>query len=370
MSNKIFLYYSGATDKTGQALIEAMKITGDRNKPKSAQDVIIGWGAKVKQDINLNAAHIINHPNAIRTNRNKFTALELMKNAKVNVAPFVDGPEALAALDNKKSGVVLPVIGRTKFHQGGANFETCLTKTHVKNALNNFTNKIGKQCYFQNYIAIVDEYRLHIVNGELIYAQKKVPRSNMVEAHVEQQSDKIKRMAEKNGKTIDEETLKYALEYQGKKITGPDQIVKSNTRGYKFSSVKPENVDKKLLAQAIKSLEALSLQFGAVDCCTDEDGKPWIIEVNTGPGLEGSSFKAYVAAFSKWLDELLKPAAKATKKETKAPKTKTESPKKGVVSGKIDPERLRMLADMMENCEDDSEAAAVNKVAQRLFGTG
>lgn len=373
MPNKIFIYYSGATDKTGQALADAMKVKGARTAPKGAQDIVIGWGAKTKEPLKINSKHVFNHPDDIRANRNKFRALELMQAAKVNVAPFADSSVVMAALDDKKNPLALPLVGRTKFHQGGANFITCLTRTHVNNAIDTFANRIGKQSYFQNYIDIVDEYRLHIVNGKLIYAQKKVPRDNMVEAHVEQQSDKIKRLAEKNGKKIDEETLKYALEYQGKKITGPDNIIKSNTRGYKFSNVKLENVNKDLLDQSIAALKALNLQFGAVDCCVDSDKKAWIIEVNTGPGLEGSSFKAYVAAFAEWFDDVLsppKPAKKDAAKTSEKPAgttVKAQSVKQSVKDG-IDSGKLRMLADMLDNCADDAEKDAVNKVAARLFG--
>ena len=35
---------------------------------------------------------------------------------------------------------------------------------------------------------------------------------------------------------------------------------------------------------------------------------------------------------------------------------------------KLDPEKLRMLADMLDGCDSDDEKDAVNKVAQRMFG--
>lgn len=372
MAGKIYFYYSGATDKTGAALAEAMKASGGKSNPKTSQDILVGWGAKTKEPVKVNAIHVLNHPDSIRINRNKFKALEIMQKAGVNVAPFADASEIIKALDSKKSALGLPLVGRTKFHQGGNNFIACLTRTHVQNAIDTFTQRLGKSAYFQNYIAITDEYRLHIIDNKLVYAQKKVPRSNMVEAHVEQQSDKIKRMAEKNGKTLDEETLKYALEYQGKKITGPDQIVKSNTRGYKFSSIKLDKVPKSLLDQSNAALGALNLQFGAVDCCLDEDGKAWVIEVNTGPGLEGSSFEAYVKSFAECFDSLLKPAKKekpaAQKPEKKDATTKTKTVKE-TVKENINSGKLRMLADMLDNCADDKEKDAVNAVAKRMFGT-
>lgn len=369
MPKNVYLFYSGATDKTGGLLAEALDIEGGKTAPKGTKAIVIGWGAKTDKDINLGSATVINHPNAIRVNRNKFRAMELMANAKVNIAPFVAADKVMANLDDKKSPVSLPLIGRTNYHQGGANFFTCLTRTHVSQTVDAFSNKLKKQGYFQNYIDVKDEFRLHVANGKVIYAQRKTVRDNMKEAYAEDQMDKIKRMAEKKGAKIDDETLKFAMEYQGGKIAAPDMIIKSNTRGYKFSSVKLENVNKNLADEAVKAVAALNLQFGAVDCVLDVDNVPWIIEVNTGPGLEGTSFKCYVEAFSEMINNILSPPKKVEKK-TETVKTAAPTAKKAVANkaSKIDPEKLRMLADMLEHADED-EAAAVNAVAAKMFGS-
>lgn len=368
MPKGVYIYFSGATDKTGQALADALEVQAGRTKPKTAQQIVIGWGAKTKEATNLGKATVINHPDAIRVNRNKYTALQLMQKAKVNVAPFVAAETVMAEFGKKKTTIGLPLIGRTNYHQGGGNFFTCLTQTHVKETIAILNGKLKKKGYFQNYIDIESEFRLHVVNGEVIYAQRKTVRTNMKEAHVNDQMDKIKRMAEKKGTKVDDETLKFALGYQGDKIAGQDLIVKSNTRGYKFSNVKLANVNKDLAAEAIKAVEALGLQFGAVDCAIDTDKKAWIIEVNTGPGLEGTAFKNYVAAFTKMINDILTPAAKPAAKTTTAKKATTPAAKKsgGV---KVDSEKLRMLADMLDNASDD-ERTAVEAVASRMFGNG
>jgi len=366
MPKDVYIYYSGATDKTGNLLAEALQITGGRKSPGTKQRVVIGWGAKTTDKINLGKAAVLNHPDLIRVNRNKLTALQIMEKAKVNVAPFIDSTSVKAALDKTSAGLIgLPLVARTNYHQGGANFFTCLTRTHVDEVISILNNKLKKKGYFQNYIDVKEEFRLHIVAGEVIYAQRKVPRSNMKEAHVSDQTDKITRMAEKKGITMDAETLKFAMEYQGDKIASPDLIVKSNTRGYKFSSVKLANVNKDLATEAIKGVEALGLQFGAVDCVMDSAGKAWVIEVNTGPGLEGTAFKNYVTAFTKVINDIIAPAKKTvTDKKTGSTKA---APK--AVAGKIsvDPAKLRLLADMLEGATED-EVSALNSAAARMFG--
>lgn len=370
MHKDVYIFYSGATDKTGGLLAEALKIQGGIKSPGTGQKVVIGWGAKTKDNINLGKATVLNHPNKIRDNRNKLTALQVMEAAKVNVAPFIPAENVLAELSKKKGArVSLPLIARTNYHQGGANFFTCLTRTHVEETIAILNGKLGKKGYFQDYIDVKAEYRLHVMGDKVIYAQHKVPRSNMKEAHVEDQMDKIKRMAEKKGVTLDDNSLKFAMEYQGDKIASPDLIIKSNTRGYKFSSIKPGNVNKALADEAIKGVKALGLQFGAVDCVLDSAGKAWVIEVNTGPGLEGTAFKNYVEAFTETINGILtpktsKPDAGKVEKKGVSKTPSTEGPIK-----KISAEKLRMLADMLEEASDD-EAAVVNSVAARMFGNG
>lgn len=369
MPKGVYIYYSGATDKTGSLLAEALEIKGGRNKPKKAQKIIIGWGAKTKEDVDLGKATVINHPNNIRTNRNKFRAMEIMRDAGVNIAPFVAAEDAITGLD--AGTVALPVIGRTNYHQGGANFFTCLTRTHVNNAINTLKNKLGKKGYFQNYVDIDSEFRLHVAARKVIYAQRKKQRDNLKEAYTTDQMDKIKRMAEKKGAKVDDDTLKFAMEYQGGKIAGADSIIRSNTRGWKFSSVKLENVNKGLADQAIAAVNALGLQFGAVDCALDTEKQAWIIEVNTGPGLEGTAFKNYVKAFSNMINNTLSPPEPKVepKKTTKKVSAGSATSKKAVAgkASKIDSEKLRMLADLLDNA-DDNEADAINNVAKKMFG--
>lgn len=370
MPDNVYIYYSGATDKTGNLLAEALNIKGGIKSPGAKQRIVIGWGAKTKENVKLGNAVVLNHPDRIRDNRNKLKALQIMAKSKVNVAPFAAAENVMAELNKKtKATIGLPLVGRTNYHQGGANFFTCLTRTHVEETIAILNNKLKKKGYFQNYIDVKSEFRLHVVNGEVIYAQRKVPRDNLKGAHVTDQVDKISRMAEKKNVKLDENTLKFAMEYQGGKIAGPDLVIKSNTRGYKFSNVLLKNVNKGLAEESIKAVESLGLQFGAVDCVLDTDGKAWIIEVNTGPGLEGTAFKNYVAAFTKAINNIIDPPKVTAVKKTDSKKVTSAAKNQKSQKAKYDPEKLRMLADMLEEASDD-EAAAVNAVAARMFGNG
>ena len=365
MPNNDYIWYSGPTDDTGQRLAEELKLKHGRNKPTLKNTgICICWGCKTKESINMGKVVTLNHPDKIRLNRNKFETLRRLKNHKVNVAPFVSAKEVSSALKDKKSGIVLPLVGRRNYHQGGKGFWLCVTESQIKVAVDQ-----GAQ-YFQNYMDIVDEYRLHIFDGKLINAQKKVMRDNMADAFKEQHSTRIQNIAKKNNVELDQDTMDYVLGNLGKRQEHPDMIIKSNTRGYKFSQLDIGKLAKSkatLVDIAIKAVEAVGLNFGAVDCCDLTDKSVAIIEINTGPGLQGTPFKAYAQSFKDILKAIKNPkkVEKKTNKEaaeTKAVKTKGKKKSESKFS-----EKLRNMAELYDHAESDEEKATVKKIFDRMF---
>jgi len=263
--------------------------------------LVIGWGTKIQEDVNLGRAKVINHPNAIRNNRNKYKALEIMANSRDvvgNVKKFKTSNQALHAIANDE--LVLPVIGRRNYHQGGKGFWLCLTHGQVERAIAD-----GAQ-YFQNYIDIKTEYRLHVFDGSVIKAVKKVEAASR-EAWTNQRKEKIMDYATKNDWNLDDDTIERVLGILVKEVTLPDYIVRSNKRGWKFSNVRVQNLSRNLKSAAINAVKALDLGFGAVDCAIDHGENAWIIEVNTGPGLQGTAFDVYVEAFRNKIAEIQRP---------------------------------------------------------------
>ncbi len=358
MGKDVYVYYSGPTDTTGKNIAEALKAGHGKKKPAGTKKLtVICWGCKTSEKINMGNHVVLNHPDKIMDNRNKFKTLKTLDKAGVSVAPFVEASKVMAAIDNTSSPITLPLIGRTNYHQGGKGLWACLTRGMVEIAINE-----GAQ-YFQNFMDVKTEYRLHVFQGEIINFQKKVPRKNMEQAFTEQYGERIKHNAEKAGKKVDEETLKLVLSDVGKRnLAHPDQIVKSNTRGWKFSQVK--NATPALEKVAIDAVKAIGLDFGAVDCCILNGGNVAIIEVNTGPGLSGSSFDAYVAAFK----DFLKPKKEtATASSPKFATTNANTPVSASVKKRVDPGTLRHMADLLEHADDD-EATAINNVFNKMFG--
>jgi len=360
-----YVWYSGATDVTGKKLAEALGAKHGDKKPITKEvSMVIGWGTKTKDSVSLDKLPVLNHPDKIALNRNKVNSLKAMKAAGVNVAPFitVDGKDSIGKPD---SDVKLPVIGRTNFHQGGKGFWHCPTMTHVLAAVNEGAG------YFQNLIEIKDEFRLHTVGDKVIYAVKKTKRSTeeMEEAFIKQEKERQMALAAKNGDALDEKTIEVFLRRQAKKFAqdGANMLIRSNRLGWKFIRVK--TIDKTLEAEAVKALKAIGLDFGAVDCCIDAAGKPWIIEVNSGPGLEETTFDAWVSSLKSNIMGILKPATKlaATEKMEEVPAKENKKAPGGRKTKNVLAEKIRLMSEMVDKA-DEAEALVLDSVFKKMFG--
>ncbi len=355
----VYIYYSAATDVTGKKLQEALGIKGGNKKP-TGKKLVIGWGAKTKGDTKFTkTTKTFNHPDAIRTNRNKFEAMGAMSVAlNVNGATHIPKYFTADRIKQELAGgsIALPLIGRTKFHQGGKGFWPCPTMAQLDDAITAGAH------HFIEMLPIKEEYRLHVFDGVVIHAVKKVKRSDeeFEKAFIEDELARQKVLAEKNNDPFDEATAALMLRRQAKNATqgGANMLLRSNRLGWKFAIVK--KYSKELSEVAANAVKALGLDFGAVDCCLDSNDVPYVFEVNSGPGLEGTSFNKYVEAFK---------LAIGGKKDKKATSTVTAA-----VSAYTEKDTLkRQLADlqtMVDEAGDDNELATIKKLGAKLIFGG
>lgn len=80
---------------------------------------------------------------------------------------------------------------------------------------------------------------------------------------------------------------------------GHNQFIRNTANGWIMARegvVLPDNV----AAEALKAVTALKLDFGAVDLCTNKAGKVFVFEVNTAPGIEGTTLEKYSKAITNW----------------------------------------------------------------------
>lgn len=111
------------------------------------------------------------------------------------------------------------------------------------------------------------------------------------------------------------EELPYLREYRlhvfgGQIILSANKIVPYNFRGIARNhkngcTIKPgivKNMPKEAAEMAVRAVDAVGLDFGAVDVFETPGGVPYILEVNTAPGLEfKASIAAYVEAFKPYV---------------------------------------------------------------------
>jgi len=370
----VYIYYSPATDVTGKKLAEALGIKGissgkeGKVKPPTKAKMVIGWGAKTRENMTFpKTAKVLNHPDAIKINRNKFESLGIMATAlnvggDTHISPFTTTDHIKAALAD--GSITLPLIGRTKFHQGGKGFWSCPTMAQLDDAIS------GGAHHFMQMLPIKDEYRLHVFDGVVIHAVKKVKRSDeeFAKAFVEDELARQKNLAEKNGDAFDEATAELMLRRQATNATqgGANMLLRSNRMGWKFSIVK--KFDPKMAEVAAKAVKALGLTFGAVDCCTDNHGVPYIFEVNSGPGLEATSFDKYVEAFKLVIGGKTEKAV--AEKTTSPAGAKTARVAAAGSEKELLQRQLAELQTIVGEVDDDTELATIKKVATRLIFGG
>jgi glutathione synthase/RimK-type ligase-like ATP-grasp enzyme len=131
----------------------------------------------------------------------------------------------------------------------------CLQAADARAALD-----AGKE-FLVEYIPTHTEYRLHVFNGEVIKTSQKVLTN---------------------------------------REAARDLWVRNLANGYTFRRVRtpPSNT---AIATAIHAVEASGLTFGAADVIISDRGRPYILEINTGPGLVASSLRTYGERFGRIL---------------------------------------------------------------------
>lgn len=197
---------------------------------------------------------MVNPPDAVARATNKLTTFYRFKEAGVSHPLWWTDP---AAVDRK--GIVL---ARTKLSgSGGDGIVVCREGDTLPPAK-----------LYTKYIRKNAEYRLHVFRGSVILIQQK--RRN---TDTEQTKDQ--------------------------------QLIRNHANGWVFAVndvvFSTEAQRKECEQLAVSAVSALGLDFGAVDLITSlKEGKPYVLEVNTAPGIESPTVLAtYTAAFTKLRSE-------------------------------------------------------------------
>jgi glutathione synthase/RimK-type ligase-like ATP-grasp enzyme len=238
-----FYVYSSRASKGARALAKALK--GVRVKtipPLAPGDTLINWGDSKCNLFN----QTFNSGQLVRTIANKLTAFDAFSSANVPIPAYARRKE-----DVTWQG--LTVVRHKLTGHSGEGIELC------------DASDLPDAPLYVRYIKKEDEYRIHVGrNGDtsirVIAVQRKARRKDTPDANV-------------NWK------------------------VRNHQNGFVF--VRHDvSAPERVIAAAIDALACSGLDFGAVDVIYNrKEGKAYVLEINTAPGLEGQTIADYAAFF-------------------------------------------------------------------------
>lgn len=253
---KTYVYSHNPHSEGAKLLSQALNVKrvkhGNSKFRGGVNKAVINWGAGTLPDQVAACGRIINKPEAIRNASNKLKSFELFQEAGVSIPQFFTGIEDVRQYltDNANSSIVC----RTKLsgHSGDGIF------------IADGENSLVQAPLYTVYVKKQEEYRYHVFMGAVVDIQRKARRLDVPAENVNWQVRNL----------------------DGGFIFAREGVVASPVAS----------------AEAIRAVEALGLDFGAVDLIWNQrEDKYYVLEVNTAPGLAGSTLDGYAARFKEVL---------------------------------------------------------------------
>lgn len=242
-----------------------IKLKGSKFRP-TADKVIVNWGnAKGGENLLEGNSTWINHPIAVSIARSKQCTYNELRRMGVRVVESGGAPWAWHKIMEDGETIVLRKLDKAS---GGKGIEILEPPKNAgeRRALRSKIEKYHSKTYTA-YFKARDEYRVHVFDGKVIDAQQKRKRSDVPR-------DKV------------------------------NYKVRNHDNGFVFCRDGVE-CPELCLETSIKAVEALGLDFGAVDIRYNDTSKECaVLEVNTAPGLEGTTLEKYAAALTELIESI------------------------------------------------------------------
>lgn len=255
MATKIYAYNTGS--KSAALLAESMDVwmlrhAGSRYVPRS-RDTVINWG----KGKDWAPARTLNKPSSVARAINKLSFFQACTGENAPRVPDYTTDIRVArewcGVDCRGAARKVVVRHVLDGHEGRGI------------EIHSMPEDIPQAPLYTKYIPKDAEYRIHVVGGQVIDQQRKVLRS-----------------------TVDQDTANWNVRntangfvFQRQGITVPDDV----------------------RSQALLAIRLLGLDFGAVDVVWNRRrDKAYVLEVNTAPGIEGTSVTNYATAFKNLIE--------------------------------------------------------------------
>ena len=250
-TSKVVIRPYSMRSKSAKELEKALDAVRTQNPRVS--DKVINWGGG-------GASWGLNKPSAVSRAINKVTTFTYLKAGQVRTPDWTTNREEAKQWFREGAKVMC----RTKIDGHSGEGIVIPTREVDFPLCSLYTKFIDKD----------HEYRVHVFNGKVIDAREKVRASD--------------------GRAVTSDTIF------------------THTNGYVFKFADPPS-DVKI--QAIAAVKALGLDFGAVDVITKQSDhrimmgmceftvpEAYVLEVNTAPGLTGTTITRYKEAIEEWLN--------------------------------------------------------------------
>ena len=248
MSTKIYSYNNGESSRLlADALgVRRLKHNNSRWRPR-AGDTLINWGKGI-----IAACRVLNLPGNVGNVTNKKTFFELFRQGNgFNVPPFFFSRAAASEYMVANPGSVMVCRTVLDGHEGRG-IVMCDNPGELPNC-----------SLYTLYIKKKAEYRIHVMAGEVIDEVQKKRRQGHTEG---------------------------------------DQRIRNTANGFVFARtdvVVPPSVRD----AAVRAVQFYGLDFGAVDVIwNNRDQAAYVLEINTAPGIEGTTVQRYAAGFRRFFN--------------------------------------------------------------------
>ena len=231
--------------------LEGSMFKGDKSK------VVVNWGSSTVSE-EVSKCMVLNKPEAVAIAANKRLFFERVATlGAVNIPEFTtDKDVAYSWVEDGRT-----VISREKLTGHSAEGLVVLDGEEDWAHYNHNAAKL-----YVKYIPKKDEFRVHVVCGEVVDIRRKSLNSSVNPTNV-------------NWK------------------------VRNHANGFIFAKEGFETPDE-VLQESLKAVALCGLDFGAVDVIWNNfRQKAYVLEVNTAPGLEGSTIDSYAEGFRLILED-------------------------------------------------------------------